>query len=151
MLTVTAGTLALCAHEGLLLVRTTRDPSLWRLPGGFLEPGETPEQAIEREVREELNCTFLREGYLGLYYKVYDQNISFLFQGQVVGSITPDPSEIEEARRWDAAALPHDMSPRHAVIVRDVLSRTVQHALWVFTAPTECTVLPGGWTRVRTA
>ena len=39
----------------LLLVRRGRDPHLgrWSLPGGRVEAGESPEQAIEREVREE--------------------------------------------------------------------------------------------------
>ena len=39
----------------LLLIRRGREPSrgLWSLPGGRVEPGETLEQAVVREVREE--------------------------------------------------------------------------------------------------
>ncbi|MGY1807294.1 NUDIX hydrolase [Blastococcus sp. SYSU D00669] len=39
----------------LLLIRRGQEPSrgLWSLPGGRVEPGETAEQAVVREVREE--------------------------------------------------------------------------------------------------
>ena len=39
----------------LLLIRRGHDPhrGLWSLPGGRVEPGESPEQAVVREVREE--------------------------------------------------------------------------------------------------
>ena len=36
-----------------LLVTARRQPGLWVFPKGHIEPGETPEQAAEREVFEE--------------------------------------------------------------------------------------------------
>lgn len=36
-----------------LLVRARRDPTQWVFPKGHVEPGETPEAAAVREVREE--------------------------------------------------------------------------------------------------
>ena len=48
--------------EGAKLLMTQRPPGgplglQWEFPGGKIEPGESPEQAIVREVREELGVT----------------------------------------------------------------------------------------------
>lgn len=41
-------------QEGrILLVREMLDGGRWTLPGGWVDPGDTPSSAVEREVREE--------------------------------------------------------------------------------------------------
>ncbi|WP_263166007.1 (deoxy)nucleoside triphosphate pyrophosphohydrolase [Streptomyces sp. SCSIO ZS0520] len=48
---------ALCDGGRLLAARRSAPPELaggWELPGGKVEPGERPEQALVRELREEL-------------------------------------------------------------------------------------------------
>jgi mutator protein MutT len=49
---------ALIFHNGKLLITQRRSddhlPNLWEFPGGKLEPGETFEQCLAREIREEL-------------------------------------------------------------------------------------------------
>lgn len=46
----------LVVRDGRLLVVRKRGGTLWILPGGKPEPGESDEQALNREVREELSC-----------------------------------------------------------------------------------------------
>src|SRR5215203_5949595 len=50
---VTAGALFLDEHNRVLLVEPTYKP-YWDIPGGYVEPGESPLAACAREVREEL-------------------------------------------------------------------------------------------------
>ena len=50
---------AVVRHGRVLATRRTHPPEAagrWELPGGKVEPGEGPADAVVREVREELGC-----------------------------------------------------------------------------------------------
>jgi 8-oxo-dGTP diphosphatase len=88
------GTYGILIHEGkILLTRKTKGPyeGLWDLPGGGIEFGEAPEEALKRELLEEVAlsihqfefstvasaiCNYEKEGepyafhHIGLIYKV---------------------------------------------------------------------------------
>ena len=51
-----------CDAPEVLLIQRARKPyfGMWSLPGGRLEPGETAEQAAEREILEELGLRVFR-------------------------------------------------------------------------------------------
>ncbi len=55
------------AEGRLLLVRRGHEPGrgLWSIPGGRVEPGETDERAVEREVLEETGLVVIAVRHLG--------------------------------------------------------------------------------------
>lgn len=54
--------------DEILLIQEHRqpEPRLWKFPGGFMDPGETIKQAVEREVLEETGVRTHFEGIIGL-------------------------------------------------------------------------------------
>lgn len=56
---------AACFRGGTVLIAKRIKPPVWSLPGGRVEPGETPEQAAIRELFEETGVTAEAVGLAG--------------------------------------------------------------------------------------
>ena len=73
MIQVTA---AVMVNDEMLLIAkrkpTGRLPNLWELPGGKVEPGETPEECLQREIKEEFDINVSVGEYLGSNTHTYD-------------------------------------------------------------------------------
>ncbi len=54
-------------HGQVALIKRKNPPHGWALPGGFIDEGETAEQAAIREVKEELGIDIELHGLLGVY------------------------------------------------------------------------------------
>lgn len=63
----------------ILLVRRAFAPfkGWWDVPGGFIQPSESIERSIKREVKEELNITVSPKKLIGIYTDTY------LFEGVI--------------------------------------------------------------------
>lgn len=51
---------------------------VWRIPGGGIEPNETPEQAVQRELHEELGLTIALQRRFGPYHQPHKADWYFL-------------------------------------------------------------------------
>ena len=66
---------------------------------GFMEPGETPEEAVRREVREESGIRCDRVRYLASQPWPFPSSLMMGFLAEAVTEeITVDPEELAEAR-----------------------------------------------------
>lgn len=104
-----AGAVVRAADGRLLLIRRGRPPSqgLWSVPGGRVEPGESPEQAAAREVREETGLD-VRVGRLLATVEI-GEFLVHDFEAVVTGGELQAGDDAVEARwcSWeDAARLP---------------------------------------------
>lgn len=96
-------------EEQVLLIRHTYGCQLWTVPGGGVQPGEKPEEAICREVDEEVGIGLDSVRSLGLFHgnADYRRDTVYAFTAQASShAYTIDPGEILEARWFPVQALP---------------------------------------------
>ncbi|MCS7051648.1 MAG: NUDIX domain-containing protein [Thermomicrobium sp.] len=116
--------------ESILLVRQRYGPSqgLYLFPGGLLEPGETLDRAVLREVVEETGIQATVQGIIGLRTRCdglrTDTYVLFLLDW-VAGEPTPDRREVDDARFFARAELLDPGTPVTA-LSRDVARRVFE-------------------------
>jgi len=69
-------TAAVIVNDGMMLIAkrkpTARLPNLWELPGGKVEPNETPEECLKRELKEEFDIDVTVGEHLDSNIHTYD-------------------------------------------------------------------------------
>lgn len=121
---LTVDSLTLDPNGRVLLIRRGRPPfeGRWALPGGFVEIGETVEEACIRETREETGVDVEIESILGVFSRPdrdpRGHTVSIVFRCRPVGGSAAGGDDAAEARWFgpeEAKALP--LAFDHAEIV----------------------------------
>src|SRR5574341_2195531 len=119
--------------EGQILLQRRSDNSLWGLPGGSVEIGESVRDAIVREVREETGLSVEVVRLIGVYsdpriqiVRYPDGNVvhyvSTLFACRIVAGELQTGEETLDLRFFDQPDLPDDLVPMHRIRIQDALA-----------------------------
>jgi ADP-ribose pyrophosphatase YjhB (NUDIX family) len=96
--------------DRILLCRRAIEPryGLWTLPAGFMENGETTEQAAMRETWEEAGARIEIINLYSIFSIPHINQVYMLFRGHLVDGIYRPGEESLECQLFDARTLPWD-------------------------------------------
>jgi len=108
--------------DRIVLVRRKNPPPGWAIPGGFVETGETVENAAVREALEETGLRVTLTALLGVYSDPArdprHHTISTVYVGRAEGAPTGG-DDAAEARLFGEGDLPSPIAFDHAKILAD--------------------------------
>ena len=121
--TVTAGAV-ITDNQGrvLLLKHRFRPGTGWGMPGGFMEEGEQPEEALRRELREEVGLEVEKlELLLTRAFKIPRQ-VEIVFTARAIGDTNELNYEIQKAAWFFLNELPRELPKDQAQIIKRALN-----------------------------
>jgi NAD+ diphosphatase len=97
----------------VLLARAQRFPtSMFSVLAGFVEPGETLEECVQREILEEVGLSVKNVAYFGSQPWPFPHSLMIAFTADYdQGEIVVEPNEIAEAAWFASGALPNIPPP----------------------------------------
>ena len=117
-------------NNQILLIKRTTPPFIgyWALPGGRTEPGETVEQTVVREVKEETGLDVVIVRKVGEYHEKgiqggqeYDYYPACFLVKPVGGELRRQEREIAEIRYFGLDAVPEVLAFEHSQMVKEYL------------------------------
>jgi 8-oxo-dGTP diphosphatase len=114
------------SEEGVVLIRRGSDPfeGQWALPGGFVEVGETVEQAAAREAAEETGLAVEIARLVGVYSEPErdprGHNVSVAFLARVLSGQMLAATDASEVEVLDPSSV--ELAFDHAKIIADAMN-----------------------------
>lgn len=109
-------------HDHVLLIQR-RDVPVWVLPGGGIDPGEKPEEAILREMKEETGYEVKIVRQIAEYLPVNKlTQLSFYYECQAISGEKKTGDETKAIRFFPVNDLPKLMPPPFADWIADAVA-----------------------------
>lgn len=99
------------------------DVDLWNLPGGGVEHGETPAQAVVREVKEEVGLKVAVRKLAGVYIHCNKASIAFSYVCDITGGKIRKSDEADSIAYFSYKEIPGNTYPFHVARIGDVLAK----------------------------
>jgi ADP-ribose pyrophosphatase YjhB (NUDIX family) len=100
-----------------------RDQDIWNLPGGGVESGELPNEAVIRETLEETGLKIKILELVGIYGKSNKDEFIFVFLGKITGGKIKKTDEADETRYFKLKNIPKNTIPKHVGRIRDAAKK----------------------------
>ncbi|MCK4809608.1 MAG: NUDIX hydrolase [Candidatus Omnitrophica bacterium] len=111
---------------GIVMIERSNPPLGWALPGGFVDYGESVEDAVVREVKEETNLDFIGVKQYKVYSKPHRDprfhTVSVVFTGTGEGELIA-ASDAQNAAVFKADSLPEKIAFDHRQIITEYLKK----------------------------
>ena len=106
--------------EQKVLLCHRRDYDLWNLPGGQVEVGESPWDAVLREAKEETGLEVEISRLAGIYFKPKENEIVFSFLCAVLSGQLVLNDEADKIEYFSIDKLPPNTPPKQVERMKDV-------------------------------
>ncbi len=112
--------------DTILLAKRDHEPfkGTWCIPGGHIEFGEHPEDAVRREVKEETGLDLVNAKFFGVYSEYYEHMqwhaVALIYEGTGEGALVPQPGEVSELRFFTFDQVSFlELAFNHSEIIKD--------------------------------
>lgn len=108
-------------NKRVLLVKR-RDYPFWNLPGGGVEKGENPDEAVIREVKEETGLAVRIKDLIGVYFKSGRNEIVFTYICKKTRGRLTKSSESAQLKYFVLNKMPKRLPKSHKERIKDAFN-----------------------------